>query len=443
MSYSSRLAALAAERGRPVRIALVGAGQMGRGFAAQAHRMTGVHVSAVVDVVAERASEALVGTGQQPVISRDLDEVVRVVESGGAVALDDLSLLTDLPVDVVVEATGVPEIGAQVAVRCLLAGKDIATLNVESDVTIGRLLHDLAQSTGAIYSICRGDEPVECKILVDYARDLSMEVVMAGKGKNNALDPTATPASLTEEAKAKGMNPKMLCSFVDGSKAMIEMAALANTTGLGVSTRGMHGPASTVPTLQDTFALVEDGGVLEKAGVVDYCTGPVAPGVFVVVRTDDPYVNHELSYLKMGAGPYFALYRPYHLASVEAPLTVAEMVVDRRASLTSEFWTAEVGAVTKADLAAGSVLEGVGGAHVHGLIEDAGDFAAGNRVPLGVIAGARLVRDVPAGEYLTYDDVELAPDSVIVALRKLQDSTPAGTAPGEADLVAALGGVPA
>ena len=443
MSYSSRLAALAAERGRPVRIALVGAGQMGRGFAAQAHRMTGVHVSAVVDVVAERASEALVGTGQQPVISRDLDEVVRVVESGGAVALDDLSLLTDLPVDVVVEATGVPEIGAQVAVRCLLAGKDIATLNVESDVTIGRLLHDLAESQGAIYSICRGDEPVECKILVDYARDLSMEVVMAGKGKNNPLNPTATPASLTEEAQRKGMNPKMLCSFVDGSKAMIEMAALANTTGLGVSKRGMHGPASTVPTLQDTFALVEDGGVLEKAGVVDYCTGPVAPGVFVVVRTDDPYVNHELSYLQMGKGPYFALYRPYHLASVEAPLTVAEMVVDRRASLTSEFWTAEVGAVTKSDLSAGDVLEGVGGQHVHGMIEDAGDFAAGNRVPLGVIANARLVRDVPAGTYLTYDDVELASDSVIVALRKLQDATPAGSVPAEADLVAALGGVPA
>jgi predicted homoserine dehydrogenase-like protein len=443
MSYSSRLAALEAERGRPTRIALVGAGQMGRGFAAQAHRMTGVHVSVVVDVVAERASEALVGTGQQPVISRDLDEVVRVIEAGGAVALDDLSLLTDLPVDVVVEATGVPEIGAQVAVRCLLAGKDIATLNVESDVTIGRLLHDLAEKQGAIYSICRGDEPVECKILVDYARDLSMEVVMAGKGKNNPLNPTATPASLTEEAQRKGMNPKMLCSFVDGSKAMIEMAALANTTGLGVSKRGMHGPASTVPTLQDTFALVEDGGVLEKAGVVDYCTGPVAPGVFVVVRTDDPYVNHELSYLQLGKGPYFALYRPYHLASVEAPLTVAEMVVDRRASLTSEFWTAEVGAVTKSDLSAGAVLEGVGGQHVHGMIEDAGDFAAGNRVPLGVVANARLVRDVPAGTYLTYDDVELAPDSVIVALRKLQDATPAGSVPAEADLVAALGGVPA
>jgi len=233
----------------------------------------------------------------------------------------------------------------------------------------------------------------------------------------------------------------MLCSFVDGSKAMIEMAALANTTGLGVSTRGMHGPASTVPTLQDTFALVEDGGVLDRPGVVDYCTGPVAPGVFVVVRTDDPYVNHELTYLKMGSGPYFALYRPYHLASIEAPLTVAEMVVDRRPSLTAEYWTAEVGSVTKADLPAGTVLEGVGGAHVHGMIEDAGEFALGRRVPLGVIAGARLVRDVPAGTYLTYADVELDESSTIVALRRLQESHPAGSVPTEAELLAAVGGV--
>jgi predicted homoserine dehydrogenase-like protein len=270
-----------------------------------------------------------------------------------------------------------------------------------------------------------------------------MEVVCAGKGKNNPLDQTATPASLEAEALAKGMNPKMLCSFVDGSKAMIEMAALANTTGLGVSTRGMHGPPSTVPTLQDTFALVEDGGVLERSGVVDYCTGPVAPGVFVVVRTDDPYVNHELTYLKMGKGPYFALYRPYHLASVEAPLTVAEMVLDRRASLTAEHWTAEVGAVTKSDLTAGTVLEGVGGSHVHGMIDAAEDFARDDRVSLGVVAGARLVRDVPAGTYLTHADVELDESSAIVALRRLQEKLPEGAVPAEADLVAALGGVPA
>ena len=188
----------------------------------------------------------------------------------------------------------------------------------------------------------------------------------------------------------------MLTSFVDGSKAMIEMASLANTTGLGVSKRGMHGPPSTVPTLHQTFALVEDGGVLEQAGVVDYCTGPVAPGVFVVVRTEDPYVHHEMTYLQMGDGPYFALYRPYHLASIEAPLTVYEMALDHRASLTSEHWTAEVGAETKRPLKAGERIDGIGG--IDGARPDRRRRTTSSATTAYRSAcwpGATLVRDVP------------------------------------------------
>jgi predicted homoserine dehydrogenase-like protein len=314
----------------------------------------------------------------------------------------------------------------------------IATLNVESDVTIGRLLASVAQSSGGLYSVCRGDEPVETKLLVDYARDLSFEVVCAGKGKTNPLDIYATPESLAARASTKAMNPKMLTSFVDGSKAMIEMAALANTTGLGVSKRGMHGPASTVDTLHRTFALKEDGGVLEQSGVVDYCTGPVAPGVFVVVRTDDDYVNHEMTYLQMGDGPYFSLYRPYHLASIEAPLTVCEMVLDRRPSLVAEHWTAEVGAVTKRALSAGETIDGVGGSTVRGLIDDAADFARDNGVPFGVLSGARLKRDVPVDHFLTYDDVELDESSLIVQLRQLQDGAGNGALPSLSEVASLL-----
>jgi predicted homoserine dehydrogenase-like protein len=277
---------------------------------------------------------------------------------------------------------------------------------------------------------------VETKILVDYARDLSFDVVCAGKGKNNPLDVYATPESLAASAAEKQMNPKMLCSFVDGSKAMIEMAALANTTGLGVSKRGMHGPPSTVPTLHQTFALKEDGGVLEKAGVVDYCTGPVAPGVFVVIRTEDAYVNHEMTYLQMGDGPYFSLYRPYHLASIEAPLTVFEMALDHRASLTAEHWTAEVGATSKRPLTAGETIDGVGGSMVRGLIDDADDFARDHAVPLGVLAGARVTRDLPVDHMLTHDDVELDESSLIVGLRRLQDQSVEGSMPTLDELTA-------
>ena len=231
----------------------------------------------------------------------------------------------------------------------------------------------------------------------------------------------------------------MLCSFVDGSKAMIEMASLANTTGLGVSTRGMHGPATTVDQLHRTFALQSDGGVIERPGVVDYCTGPVAPGVFVVVRTDHEYVNEELTYLRLGEGPYYSLYRPYHLASIEAPLTVYEMVLDRRPSMVAEHWTAEVGAVAKRDLAPGEVIDGIGGSMVAGLIDDAADFRRDGLVPLGVLAGARLARAVKVGTLLTTDDVELDQTSTIVALRQLQDSLLTSSSPTDAMLRRLLG----
>lgn len=421
MNYSSRLKAREAEVGRPVRVALVGAGQMGTGFAAQLLRMPGIVLSAVLDVAVDRAKSAIEQTGGKVSDASTLAEQIAAIENGESVAIAGTAALADLPVDVVVEATGVPDVGAKVALQSMLSGKHVATLNVESDVTVGRLLAQVAKTSGVVYSICRGDEPVETKILVDYARDLSFEVVCAGKGKNNPLDITATPESLAERAAQKQMNPKMLCSFVDGSKAMIEMASLANTTGLNVSKRGMHGPASSVATLAQTFALKEDGGVLDKPGVVDYCTGDVAPGVFVIVRTDDPYINHEMSYLQMGDGPYFALYRPFHLASVEAPLTVCEMILDGTPSLVTEYWTAEVGAAAKRDLRAGEKIDGVGGSMVRGNIDDADDFKAGGFAPLGVLGNAVLVRDVAQGEMVTYDDVALDETSTIVSLRRLQD----------------------
>jgi predicted homoserine dehydrogenase-like protein len=425
MSYVERLRAREREVGRPVRVALVGAGQMGRGLAAQVGRMPGLALSVVADVDPARAAVAFADAGvTAPVLDDGKlsgDALARVVDDGGHVALRGAAAVASLPVDVVVDATGVPDVGAELTLSCLLNGKDVVGLNVESDVTVGLLFAQLARSTGRVYTIARGDEPVETKKLVDYARDLNFEIICAGKGKNNPFRPDETPDSLVAEAAAKGMNPKMLCEFVDGSKAMIEMASLANTTGLRVSRRGMHGPASTVPTLHETFRLKADGGILEAPGVVDYCTGPVAPGVFVVVRTDHPYLRHELDYLQLGAGPYYSFYRPYHLASVEAPLSIPEAVLDRQASLVTESWVAEVAAAAKRDLAPGEQLDGIGGYLVRGVIEDADLAAAQHLVPLGILQRARIVRPVPAGALLTYDDVELDQTSTVVMLRRLQD----------------------
>jgi predicted homoserine dehydrogenase-like protein len=351
----------------------------------------------------------------------DPDRLAEAIWDGQAVAVPDAGLLAALPLDAVVDATGVPEAGAGLAIASLLAGKDVAVLNVETDVTVGLLLAQVARATGRVYTVCRGDEPAEAKQLVDFARDLAFEVVCAGKGKNNPHDPHATPASVAAEAQAKGMNPKMLASFVDGSKTMIEMAALANATGLEVSRRGLTGPATTVDQLAQVFRPATDGGVLDRAGVVDYATGPVAPGVFVVARSNEPVVTAEMAYLSMGPGPYFSFYRPYHLASIEAPLTVAAAVLDRAPSLVAERWMAEVIAQAKRPLKAGERLDGIGGDHYYGVVEAAAVAKREGLVPIGLVAGATVTRDVPVDQPLTWDDVELDPGSVIVSLRKLQD----------------------
>ncbi|MBB5632772.1 putative homoserine dehydrogenase-like protein [Cryobacterium mesophilum] len=422
MEYTQRLLARQKDTGRPVRVGLVGAGQMGSGFIVQIARLPGVHMTAVADVAVDRAIAALGNAGIHDVVKNDdIDALSEAIARGEHVVVDDALTLPKLPLDLIIECSGVPEVAAAVAFSSLLAGKHVALMTVEADVTVGLVLASIAAQTGSIYTVCRGDEPVECLKLVEYVRDIGLELVCAGKGKNNPLNPEATPTMLAEEAKAKGMNPRMLCSFVDGTKTMIEMAALANAADLQLSTRSMNGPASTVPTLHETFIPIEDGGVLGGVGVVDYATGPVAPGVFVTAKANDPVVQAELSYLKLGAGPYFSFYRPYHLASIEAILTIGEIIIDGQRSLAPVAWNADVTARAKRDLGVGDRIDGIGGEHVYGDAVSSVTAAAGKELPIGLTYGATLVREVKKGTPLTYDDVQLDETKTIVILRRLQD----------------------
>jgi predicted homoserine dehydrogenase-like protein len=404
---------------------------MGRGFVAQVRRIAGMEVVAVADIDVQRATGALKSAGIENVTTGDdHDKLSSVVAEGGTVAVNDSSLLTTLPVDMVIDATGVPEIGAQIALRSLLSGKHVGLLNVETDITVGWLLSRIAAQSKAVYTLCRGDEPAETLKLVDFARDLAFDVVCAGKGKNNPMRPHDTPTRLTAEATSKKMNPKMLCSFVDGSKAMIEMAALANAADLGVSKRGMSGHQTTVPELHEVFKPTADGGILDRSGVVDFATGPVAPGVFVIARSDEPTVIEEMDYLGMGDGPYYSFYRPYHLASIEAPLSIPPAVLDGISDIHPRAWRAEVAAGTKRPLKAGEAIDGIGGECVYGMIDSAETAREERLVPLGLLAGARLARDVDVDHILTYDDVELDTSTTIYQLRVLQDQLLAGEPAG-------------
>ncbi len=439
MNYTQKLLRRERAVGRPVRIGLVGAGQMGSGFIVQIARMKGVDITAVADIALERAVTALGNAGISDVVQdADPAKLADAIEGGKHIAVNDALILTKLPVDMIIECSGVPEIAAKVALAALLSGKDVALMTVEADVTVGLLLARIAAQTGNIYTVCRGDEPVEALKLVEYVRDIGMEVTCAGKGKNNPLDRSATSAALTDEANSKGMNPRMLCSFVDGTKTMIEMTALSNATGLPLSRRTMHGSASTVPTLKDTFVPVDDGGILETSGVIDYATGPVAPGVFVVAKATDPVVAEELKYLKLGDGPYFTFYRPYHLASIEAVLSIGEVIIDRQASLAPIAWKSDVSAMAKKDLKVGDKIDGIGGDHVYGDAVPAETARQGRELPIGLASAATLVRDVAQGDAVTYDDVSLDETKTIVILRKLQDAL---LASGQLDVLSELASV--
>ena len=252
------------------------------------------------------------------------------------------------------------------------------------------------------------------------------DVVCVGKGKNNPLDRTANPDTMAERAGQQQMNPKMLASFVDGTKTMVEMTSLANAVGFVPDMPGGHGPQATRDNPAEVFVPDKDGGLLSQTGVVDYAIG-IAPGVFVILTTDHPKLVRDLQYLSMGPGPYWSLYRPYHLTSLETPHTVARMVLwGETISATDRPPTAETVAVAKKDLRAGDTIDGLGGFSVYGFIQTAGDARGGDMLPLGLAPGAVLSRDVPTGQPVTYADVELDESLMIVHLRRLQDIELAG-----------------
>ncbi|MEN3185205.1 MAG: hypothetical protein ABDK94_08235 [Atribacterota bacterium] len=408
-----------------LRVGLVGCGQMGSGMLSLTYKMPGLRIVAVADLDVERGIRAFqeVGYGQEDiVVTEKRDEAQSALERGKSVVTPSATLLAQLdPLEALVEATGSPEVGARVAWEGILQGKHVVMLNVETDVTVGWLLKRMADRAGVVYTVSAGDEPGAVIDLYHFARILGFQVVCIGKGKNNPVNFFATPDDCREEALSKGMNPKMLCAFVDGTKTMVEMAEVANATGAIPDIPGMHGAKVDVPDLSRFYIPKKDGGIFEHGFVVDYSTGKVAPGVFVVVTTDSGHLRQDLHFYSMGDGPYYTLYRPYHLCSFETPISVARACLFLEPTINSEHLYAEVVAVAKRDLLVGQRIDGIGGFDIFGKIYTAQEARAENAVPVGIVAGAKVVRPVQKGEVLTHQDVELDSASFVVILRAMQD----------------------
>jgi len=410
----------------PILVGLVGCGQMGSGLMHVMHAMRGMECVAVADVDVKRPLEALRAMGiprQKIRITENVGVAVDALEDGQYVVTPNALLLTQLePLDAIVEATGSPEVGAQVAWNAILADKHIIMLNVETDVTVGPLLRETALRADVIYTAAFGDEPGVCKMLYNQADALGFEIVCVGKGKNNPIDFDATPDSCREEALRRGMNPKMLAAFKDGTKTMVEMATVSNATGLIPDVPGMHGPQVDVPDLCKVLIPKEDGGILSGRGRVDYSTGKVAPGVFVIVAADDPRIATDMGFVGMGPGPYFTLYRPYHLCNIETPLAVAEAVLYREETVSSRAMVSEVVAVAKRDLHPGEILGEIGEADYLGRIYTYREAVELGGLPLGLAAKGKVVQDVRKGELLTYANVMPDTTRFVYRLRQVQDS---------------------
>jgi predicted homoserine dehydrogenase-like protein len=412
----------------PYRIGLVGAGQMGTGLISQVEKMHGLKIVATADVLPGRAAAAYKEASVDPKIVHAVDDDVakadRLIREGQRVATTSSEFLVNIPaLDAIVECTGIPEIGAIICQQAIDAGKPTINMNVETDATIGYILTQKAMKANLIYTLVAGDEPGSIKEIFDFADALGFEIVTIGKGKNNPLRRNDTPKELEAEAKAKNMSAKMLTSFVDGTKTMVEMTSVGNGTGYVPEVRGAYGPVCKVEDLPRMFVPKADGGIFSTKGAVDYAVGP-APGVFVIISTDQPKIKADLNYLGLsGHGNYWSLYRPYHLANLETPITIAQTLLDGHETLnTKQAPVCETVAVTKRDLKAGEKIDYIGGYTVYGMIEKASVARAENLVPLGITIGGTLTRDVKAGQALSYDDIELVESQTIVKLRREQDA---------------------
>ncbi len=416
-----------ADSGKPIRIGLVGSGEMGTDIVTQVAHMPGIEIGAISELRIPAAGKAVdiafreEGHWQE---AKTQDALNRTMEQGKIAITDDVNLLINSGhIDVVVDATGVPAVGAEIGLRAMEHGKHLVMMNVEADITIGAYLKHEAERLGVTYSLGAGDEPSSCMELIEFVSAMGHPIVAAGKGKNNPLNIDAVPDQYAEEAKRRNMNVRMLVEFVDGSKTMVEMAAIANATGLVPDCPGMHGPAATLDQLAKTLIPKKDGGVLSKMGVVDFTIGKgVAPGVFVVAEMSHPRISERMEDLKMGHGPYFTFHRPYHLTSLEVPLTCARVVLYGKADMVPlSKPVAEVCALAKKDLKPGDTLDAIGEYTYRAWIMTAAEARNAKAIPCGLLHHAKVTAPIKKGELITQANTEVPANSKIAELRARQD----------------------
>jgi predicted homoserine dehydrogenase-like protein len=430
LGFAAELAARS-DAGRPVTIGLAGAGQMGTDIVVEVALMKGVRIGAVSEVRPQAAVQAALMAGYDRadvVFAATPSDIDRAIHADKIAVTEDFeALCASGLIDVVIDATGNPNIGTLVALEAMKNRKHIVMLNVEADITVGRFLKEEARKAGVVYTGAAGDEPACTLELISFAQSLGLEVVAAGKGKNNPLKFDAVPSEYEAEARERNMNARMLVEFVDGTKTMVEMVAVANATGLVPDVPGMHGPNATRDELAQVLCTREDGGILSAPGRVDYSIGKgVAPGVFCVVKPRHPRVLERMVDLKVGPGPCFSIFRPYHLTSLEVPLSAARAVMHGRPDMQPiDRPVAECVSVAKRDIRPGEVLGKIGETDYRGFAMTWVDARDKGALPVGLAERATALKPIRAGEHLTYENCAPDDSMIVTQIRRRLDQSDA------------------
>jgi len=432
------------ENDEPLMVGVVGAGTFGSQIISQICQIRGMRVSAVADLRPERAKRALNlgGVEDEWILSSETSEDVdKAIDTGKSAVLESAGELIRSDLDVVVEATGIVEVGAEHGYKAVMEKKNLVMATVEADVLVGNLLKKLADNVGVVYSLAYGDEPSLAYELFDWAKTLGFRVIASGKGTRFIPEfRKANPDDVPRLYGFKGedYNVQMFGSFLDGTKHAIEMTALSNMTGLVPDVRGMHFPTLDIREIPDTLSLKSKGGILEREGVVEAISSiypdessverTIRGGLFTVIEGTTTFPIDSLeSYgeiigMMIGKKSRQAMiYRPQHFVGHEVPIGIARMMLYGESCGAPIGHVSEVITLAKKDLKPGTILDGEGGYTVYGLIERADIARDENLLPMGLTKGAEVISDIPEDSAITYEDVKLQ-ESFTLSLRRLQDS---------------------
>lgn len=413
-------------QGKPIKVAMVGAGFMGRGIALQIVKsVVGMRLVAISNRNIEGARRAYSEAGVEDV--RVVENISQLEEAIAkkqyAITADAMLLCQAASIDAIIEVTGIVEFGAHAVLKAIENRKHIITMNAELDGTIGPILKVYADKSGVVITNADGDQPGVIMNLYRFVKGIGVKPVLCGNIKG-LHDPYRNPTTQKAFAEKWKQKPHMVTSFADGSKISFEQAIVANATGMRVARRGMYGP--TVPSgtfIKEAVNLYPLEELAKGSGIVDYVVGAEpGPGVFVLGTHDHPTQQHYLNLYKLGTGPLYCFYTPYHLCHFEVPNTVARAVLFGDAAI-APLGAPFVDVVTtaKIDLKAGQILDGIGYYMTYGQCENADVVNAKKLLPIGLAEGCRLKRDIPKDQVLTYDDVELPKGRLCDKLRAEQN----------------------